>query len=595
MLSPLRTRHAPQEAVLSLEVQARMAATDPEQADSFRLLVRHFLERFFNNEMASADGEGKKRLIQVALAVGLPGFILAMYLYPPYHDIRAPRPYWAQVGDHYFFVMYSLVALAIVTIFEWDFFFPDRLDVFVLSTLPIKARQLFLARITAIAIFIVGFLFDSNFLAPLVLPASTDPPHLARFLTAHLLSVTLSGIFAAALVLAIQGVLLATLGERLFRKVSLPLQALSITALFTLLLLSPVLAGTLREWLSLKSAAVLYLPPFWFLGLYQYLLEGSSALSVFARLAQIACTATALAVAVAVVSYPFAYLRRTRQLVEGSGKGRARRGLSAPLHQAFHAALFFRPLSRAMSDYIGQTLLRVPRYRIYLVMYGGLGVAIIAASVVRFHFAQAELRFGFSADGLRAAVPIVAFWTIAGLRASFLAPADQKGKWIFRVIQGKPHLDQFLAVKHWTQLWGTILSLATVALVHMLAPLEAGGWRAAAVQALVAIALCMLLADAFFLRVKIIPFTGMPVASPTNMAFILIQYLGLFPPLILITLGLEPLLETSLSHLLVAGLAVALAHTGLVMIHRRIVAEYTQQKELDDDEEEFPQSLGLRY
>ena len=74
--------------------------------------------------MASSNEEGKTRLIQVACATGLPGFIVAMYLWPVYHDMfRRLRPYWARVSDHYLFVVYSLVTMGIITIFEWEFFF----------------------------------------------------------------------------------------------------------------------------------------------------------------------------------------------------------------------------------------------------------------------------------------------------------------------------------------------------------------------------------------------------------------------------------------------------------------------------------------
>jgi hypothetical protein len=86
------------------------------------------------------------------------------------------------VNHHFFFVLYSFVVMGIVTVFEWDLFFPDLLDVFVLTTLPVPNRRLFLARVAAIGLFIAGFLFNANFLAPLVLPAATDPPDLLRFL-----------------------------------------------------------------------------------------------------------------------------------------------------------------------------------------------------------------------------------------------------------------------------------------------------------------------------------------------------------------------------------------------------------------------------
>jgi len=593
--SRLPIAQPPAEPVLSLNVQAKMLPTEPEEPVQFKILVRHFLERFFNNEMASSDGEGKKHLIQIACIVGLPGFIMALYLYPTYHDVRAHRPYWAQVGDHYFYVMYSLVAMGVVTIFEWDFFFPDLLDVFVLTSLPVKNRKLFLARIAAVAIFVSGFLFDANFLAPLVLPAATDPPHLMRFFISHLLAVAMSGTFAAAFVLALQGVLLGILGERIFRRISLLLQSLSITTLLTLLLFYPALSGTIQGWMNAKSTVVLYLPPFWFLGIYQRLLEGPSVLPVFSRLAQMGCIATALMIATAILSYPFAYWRRTRQLVVGSGKSDTRSWLNTPIRTALHATVIDDPASRAIWHFISQTLLRVQRYRMYLIMYGGLGIALIVAYAVRFNFSHGEIRCVFSSDGLRAAVPIAAFWTIAGLRMCFLSPADQRGNWMFRVILGKPGLEQFTTTKRWVLLWAITLSLGTIALTYSIAPPDLSSLKASLVQALVAIGLCLLLTDIFFLKVRIIPFTGKRAATTTNLAIVLLPYIAFFKPLISLTVGLEPWLEASFGHILIAASAITVLHLGIRKLDRRMVAEYANQTDLDDDEEEFPQKLGLRY
>jgi hypothetical protein len=595
MFNPLRLFAAPAEAVLSLEVQARMPSTDPEKPSQFRILVRYFLDRFFNNEMASSDGEGKTRLILIACAVGLPGFMMALYLYPSYHDIRAHKPYWGQVGDHYFYVVYSLVALGIVTIFEWDFFFPDLLDVFVLTTLPVRNLRLFLARIAAVAVFLGAFLFDSNVLAPLVLPAATDPPNLIRFLFAHVVAVTASGIFAATIVLTLQSVLLGVFGERLFRRISLPLQGLFITTLLTILFLSSVLSRAVPAWMHAGSPFMLYFPPFWFLGLYQRILEGPSISPMFADLARIGCFATLTATAAAVACYPLAYWRRTRGLVEGSAARTTRNWIFKPVDMNLHATLLRKPLGRAIFHFISQTLLRIPRYRIYLVMYGGLGMALACASALRIYVGHGATRIGLSADGLRAVLPIVAFWTVSGLRNAFLSPADQRGRWIFRITKGKPGLEQLGAARLWVLLWGTILTLGAAALIHIIAPAELRGWRSDACQAFVAIALCLLLSDAFFLNVRTLPFTGGRTAPVTNLAFVLIRYVAFVPPLVVLTVAAEPWIEASPGHFAIACVAVVAGHLWMEIAHRRFVAEHLQLVDADEDEEPFPLRLGLRY
>src|SRR5208337_4899112 len=119
---------------------------------------------------------------------------------------------------------------------------------------------------------------------PLVLPASFDPPNLHRLLVGHVLAVLCSGLFSAAFVLALQGVLLSILGERLFRRFSLVLQGLAISVLLMLLLLFPVLSAVVPVFLQSGSRFVLCCPPFWLLGIYNRLFEGPQALPICSRL-----------------------------------------------------------------------------------------------------------------------------------------------------------------------------------------------------------------------------------------------------------------------------------------------------------------------
>ena len=134
-------------------MRRRLGRGAAPKRSQFSLLVRHFLERFFNHETASPDGDAKARMVLIAFATGLPGFMVAIYLWPVYHPFPgwppgrgwhgSPPPYWLQVNHHFFFVVYSFVAMGIATVFEWDLFFPDLLDIFVLTTLPIRESQAF--------------------------------------------------------------------------------------------------------------------------------------------------------------------------------------------------------------------------------------------------------------------------------------------------------------------------------------------------------------------------------------------------------------------------------------------------------------------
>ena len=595
---------------LSLRSQAGLGPVRQPGRSQFALLVRHFLERFFNHETASPDGDAKARLILIALATGLPGFVVALYLWPIYHPFisitpgkpldASPPPYWAQVNHHFFFVVYSFVAMGIITVFEWDMFFPDLLDVFVLSTLPIQNRKLFLARVAAISIFIVGFLFDANIIAPLILPASIDPPNLARMLAGHLLAVAGSGLFAAAFILTLQGIVLSVLGEGLFRRVSLLLQGLLISSLLMVLFLFPVFSGAVPVFLKSESPYALYCPPFWFLGVYQRLMEGPAALPIYTRLAQIGCTALITTVAAGMLVYPLAYLRRVRQLIVGPGTHDTRSWVALPVRGLLHATLLRLPISRAVYHFISQTLLRVPRYRIYLVLYGGVGLSLVVASVVRLIAANGQVRIEVSADGIRASIAIVAFWTIAGLRMAFVSPGNRQGSWAFRIVHGRPPefdtaMHQLRAAKLWALLWAAITTFGALLVFHSSAPWDLLTWPATASLFLIAAGLCLLLTDLLFLGVKTVAFTGEPAREQPNLALTLLKFFTFLPVIVWLPVTAEPWVAKSLQHFALAVAVIAAAHIVLEILHRRIIREHCNMPGLEDDEEDFPMKLGLRY
>lgn len=593
MPSLARVRKPERDTVQSLEVLAHSVPREPEQATQFATLVRHFLERFFNTETSSANSDAKTRLVQVACALGVPGLVVTLYLYTPYHLPHVVRPQWDQVGDHYFYVVYAFAAMGILTIFEWDLLFPDLLDVLVLTSLPVRGGRLFRARVAAIVILLGAALFDANILSTVVLPAAVDPPHLLRFWAAHIVAVGSCGWFGAVFFLALEGTLLALLGDRLFRKISLWLQGIAVMALLAALFAYPVVAGALQGVLQFKSAA--WFPPFWFLGIYQRILDGPLTQPVFTELARIGFEATAAVTAIAAATYPLAWWRRTRGLVEGAVRRDHRNLTGAPMDGLLHATLARTPASRAVWHFISQNLLRVPRYRMVLVMVGGAGAALIFATVVRLRLAPGHVGFGFSPDGLRATVPIVAFWTVSGLRSTFLAPADQRGRWIFRVAAGKTTLAQARAAKRWALAWTLLLAAAAAAWTCLAQPPTNLNARFVVCQALVAVSLSVLLTDAFFLNVKTIPFTGVKASSATNFALLLIPYVGFFPAIVLFTVGLEPVMGASYTSIGIAAAIAFALHLILRQMHRSRIADSLQQIDADDDEEEFPQRLGLRY
>lgn len=596
-------------AVQSLNTQAALGLVHPPERSQFAHLVRHFLERLFNHETASATGDGKARLVQIACITGLPPLAVAIYLWPVYHPFpgwpphthnSGPPPYWIQANHHLFFVMYSFVVMGLVAIFEWDLIFPDHLDVFVLGTLPISGLLRLGARITAIATLIAGFLVDANVPAILVLPLATDPPQLFALLLGHASAVALAGFFSAGLVLATQGLLLAVFGERLFRRISLLLQSCVVTGCLLLLLLFPVLSGLTSQLLESNSVGARWFPPYWFLAIFQEHLPGPSPIPPWPQLAKSGIFATLVVWALVAATYPLAHLRRVRALVQGTASGRRHRQLHLGLDRLLYSAILRSPLGRAIYVFISQTVLRVPRYRIYLAMYSGVGLALVVAAILRLSIIHGVLHAAFSAGGIRFSIGVIPFWVVAGLRSTFTSPGNQQGGWIFRAVHGRPApfevaLRQFQAAALWSFLAAAAITIGAIAAFQMVAPADLRTPVSLASQLLTGIGICLLITDGFFLNLSAVPFTGERATEEQNLALIVLRYYTFFPFVTALFVTLEIFGEFGGARIGAELTIIVLAHLWLRKWHRSIVRLHSSQLALEEGEDDFPLKLGLRY
>ena len=305
--------------VLSLGVQAEAVAAHRQQSQ-FEVLVRHLLYRFFHNELLASDDE-TKRVMQISYAVALPGLLVALFLFPAYHGFPPyplHRPFWSQAADHYFYVMYSFIVMGAATVYEWDLLFPDLLDIFVLSPLPIPRRRLFFARVLALTIFLMLVLLGTSALGTIFLPLVAEQSNFPRHLFSHAVAVTMSGAFAATYLSCTSG-----LATQYGWRTHLPTNHSSASGRIhhasphdpaALSNPFPIAQGFLTS----GSPTIRYFPPFWFLGIYERLLAGPSAAPVFDELARIGFYALFVMLACTLLTYPLAYRRRVRQLIEGA-------------------------------------------------------------------------------------------------------------------------------------------------------------------------------------------------------------------------------------------------------------------------------------
>ena len=490
---------------------------------------------------------------------------------------------WGRIEDEYFFVLFSFVAMGAVAIFEWEMLFPDRLDFLILTPLPLPSLQMLVAKAVALAGFLVLFLVGANLFGMLVLPGVTAHSHrqaLATFrgtgvdwtylspgstlqafwhqAVAHAAAVLLAGLFATLCIIALGGVLLCVLDAARFRIVSPLVQILAMMALVLLLVQYAKYGDDMQALLTGPLGKARWMPPVWFLGIYELMLRGSHAPPFAHRMVRYAVRGTASAAGVALLTYPLAWARMRRMAMEGVVRPRRRptRWLARLQH-----AVIRRPGERAAFHFIGQTMARNNRYEVYLAMYTGTGLALALACAVGFRVDAGSFHPMLSTKGLHATMPLLVFWVVVGLRIAFAFPLNLAASWIFRVTGVSLRECAAGARK-----WALFAALCTEAVV--LAILRVAGWsaRPMMVQAVCGLCLCVLLTDGLFFSQQTVPFSQ--PRMPGRVSFPLVLTLWAMLPVFLYgVVDAELHFEQRPLKLVLLMLATAAAHLGCNLLH----------------------------
>ena len=547
-----------------------------ERAGVMRILTSHFFRRFFDNDTVQMEGETLITVVRAACVVAVPGLMFAFFLQNAYPR----RGLWGRVEDEYFFILISFVAMGLMSIFEWEMLFPDRLDFLVLTPLPLRVWQLMAAKAAALIGFFIIFIFSSNVCGAGILPLlSRGLPF--RQMAVHALAVLCAGAFAALFFLALGGVLLWVLGGTRFKAVSPVVQMLSVTGLVLLLMHYARYVDQLPVLLGDGSGMARWSPPFWFLGMYEWLLRGAGAPGFAREFTRYGMRGLATVSVAVVVTYPLAWVRMRKMAMEGSAHSRV--AWSAVLAWMVRSILR-KPEERAVFHFIGKTMARSHRYQVYLAMYGGTGLALAVACAVTFAEHGGRMLPVLSDKGLHAVMPLLLFWVIAGLRGAFAFPSNLAAGWVFRVAGVN-----MVACANAARQWALCCALGVAAGVFSILLTARWDWRLMLVQAGYAICLCMLLTDGLFFFYEGVPFTQPRMPGKTSLPLMLTLYVGVFPLFVYGVVYAEMRMEKDLLKLGLLVVASVLLHAGLAAL-RDGLGEVSEA--LEGYEGEF-QVLGL--
>jgi len=539
----------------------------------FVLLVRHFFGRFFDNEIVSQQGDMRTNVVQALGMVAVPGLMVPFFMLPQH--ARFYRPFetgWLVVSDYYFFVMYSMIVMGLVMVFQWDALFPDRKDYLILTPLPIRGGAIFAGKTLALVMFLGLFVLDANLFGTVFGPGATAGERqlleiAARLFVVHAIVVFSAGIFVALVFAGLQGVLINILTGRAFRRVSPWVQMASMGLLIVVLFLTPLTCATLRVLFERHSPVLRWFPPFWFLALYIDMLPGQPGGAMFHDLAPMAWRALEIAGAIFAVSYLAGYRRHSRRVLEslettGKGPGRLRRAFDRMVNRW----LLPHPLERATFHFISNTILRSARHRLFLAVFGGVAVALAVPSLVLIGRKPGAPVLLLTAAGLLPIPLTLSFFTVSGLRAAFNLPAELRANWIFQISESEERMAHIRGARKW------IVVMGILPLFALLAPFEflwAPSRLAAAVYLTFALLLSLLMLNLLLVWFRKIPFTCSYFPGKTSMAVMALLYLAAFTTYSWTMASLEQSLLSSPMGLALFYALGLLALYGVALLERR--------------------------
>ena len=333
------------------------------------------------------------------------------------------------------------------------------------------------------------------------------------------------------------------------------------------------------------SPSAKFFPLLWFEALYEAVLGGTTSTPFARELSRYALACMpALFVSVA-LSYPAAWGRRRRMALEGAQSAQLRDNrLWAALT---HGTLLRGADQRAVFHFIGHTLSRLSRYHVLLAAYCGTGLALSITTAVSVKDVSGHLHMSLWLTGVRGALPLLLFWTVAGLHVAFLLPDDLGARWIYRLAPLQIHR----VVSTTKLLLVAVCLIVVAAFVAALALCRWHGFNLIS-QLVFGAIYAVLLTDVFFFFQSCIPFTRPRLPGRGSLPLALAVFVFGAPVSILLAVTLERWVGSSALKLETACAASVLLHAlqrWLRLLPSHFVSEDAFLGENDTD----VQTLGL--
>lgn len=244
----------------------------------FRLIVKLFRSRFFENDTVSPGGGFQTNIYQLMGVLITLGGVLGYGVIAALLGAQGAGPdeRWVFRGLLLLLPAHSFAVAGFVALFHWDMLFPDRRDFLILAPFPIRLREVIGAKFLALGSFVLVLLIASDLPADLLVALASQSAafhgRAMRLVTAQFTATSGASLFGFLAVIAFQALLISALPIKIFRRISPWVQMLSMSLMVLSLLGFPIYSALLRRGIEERQLWVYMFPPVWFEGIYDLLL-----------------------------------------------------------------------------------------------------------------------------------------------------------------------------------------------------------------------------------------------------------------------------------------------------------------------------------
>jgi hypothetical protein len=535
----------------------------------FRLLVRLFSRRFFENDLLAPDIDLRPSAIFLLAALAAPPFLwtvkgIVRFGLLSIHGYQAVEI--ASWFDKSLLMMLAMVSAGIVTVLSWEALLVDRRDALILGSLPISSRWVVVAKAVALArlfgvvaslnlpsLFILSVGAYSHFSGGLVL----------RACVAHAVAVSAASLGTSLVLTAALVTVTAIFEGRWLRVMTVAVQSLVLVSLTGLLLgfqWGSIIGAAARAGDPAALGWMAFWPPGWFVGLSQVVLGKGPGQAVFSALARPALLMSLVALCVCVPATLLLWRRALRVMVSaapGEAPGRA-----WSMTRSLPAWLAGPPLDRAFIQFFLAVIWRSPRHRLAVLTAAGLAIAVVLEGTL-----VLNARVPGSARWLTEyVVPVLVLVCLLGIfRWLLTLPAELPASWVLGLVTPASGAIVRRAL-------GRVLFVLTVGPTAMLAGVLSW-WQGSMVSALAHAALVTLaglgMVEYALTRVTFMPFATEYLPGRSNLKARWPVHAVVLLVIVPILAGIERALLATPGTPLFVTMVIGVAMVGAAVIRRR--------------------------